>query len=193
MAFVLYHPALALWLSWPLWAASWMLAALGASHAERRPGTAAERRAVILVVLGFGLLFAEPPGLAPLGHLWRTPPLFGWAMVALTLTGFSLCWWARLHLGRLWSFRTTAKADHRIVDTGPYAYARHPIYSGILLAALARAAQSGTPLAIAGFVVLAVAFWLKAAVEEEFLSAELGQDAYRAYAARVRRLVPFLF
>lgn len=193
MAYPLHHPALALWLLWPLWSASWMLAALSASRAKRRPGTAAERRAVWLVVLGFLLLFAEPPGFGPLGHLWRAPPPVAWAMVALTLAGFSLCWWARLHLGRLWSFQTTTKADHRIIDTGPYALARHPIYSGILLAALARAAQSGTPLALLGFAVLTAAFWLKAAVEEDFLAAELGPDAYRTYAARVKRLVPFVF
>lgn len=193
MALLIYHPALVLWLAWPIWAATWMIAALWASPATRRPGTSAERRAVILVVLGFALLFAEPPGSAPFGRLWRATPILGWAMVAATVLGFALCWWARLHLGRLWSFRTTAKADHRIVDTGPYAFARHPIYSGILLAALARAAQAGTPLALAGFAVLAAAFWLKAGVEERFLAAELGEDGYRAYAARVRRLIPFLF
>jgi protein-S-isoprenylcysteine O-methyltransferase Ste14 len=30
-------------------------------------------------------------------------------------------------------------------------------------------------------------------VEETFLAQELGEDAYRGYAARVRRLIPFLF
>jgi protein-S-isoprenylcysteine O-methyltransferase Ste14 len=193
MPFLLHHPAVALWLLWPVWAATWMIAALWASPAKRRPGTAAERRAVVLVVLGFVLLFVEPPGLAPFGRLWRAPATLSWAMVALTAAGFALCWWARLHLGRLWSFQTTTKADHRIVDTGPYAFARHPIYSGILVAALARAAQAGGPLALAGFAVLATAFWLKAGVEETFLARELGPDAYGAYAGRVRRLVPFLF
>jgi protein-S-isoprenylcysteine O-methyltransferase Ste14 len=193
MPYLPHHPAMTLWLVWPIWAASWMIAALWASPAARRPGTPAERRAVLLVVLGFVLLFAEPPGLAPFGRLWRTQPPFAWSMVAMTVAGFALCWWARLHLGRLWSFQTTTKADHRVVDTGPYAFARHPIYSGILVAALARAAQAGTPLALAGFAVLAAAFWLKAGVEENFLAAELGEDAYRAYAGRVRRLLPFLF
>ena len=193
MPFPLHHPAFALWLLWPVWSASWMIAALWASPAARRPGTPAERRAVILVVLGFILLFIEPPGLAPFGRLWAAPMPFAWAMVVATAAGFALCWWARLHLGRLWSFQTTTKAGHRVVDTGPYAFARHPIYSGVLLAALARALQAGTPLALVGFAVLAVAFWLKAGVEEAFLAAELGEDAYGAYAARVRRLVPFLF
>jgi protein-S-isoprenylcysteine O-methyltransferase Ste14 len=188
-----HPPAMALWLIWPLWAASWMIAALWASPAARRPGTPAERRAVILVALGLMLLFAEPPGLAPFGRLWRAPTPLAWAMVAMTVAGFALCWWARLHLGRLWSFQTTTKADHRVVDTGAYAFVRHPIYSGILVAALARAAQAGTPLALVGLAVLVVAFWLKAGVEEAFLTTELGPDAYRAYAGRVRRLVPFLF
>lgn len=55
------------------------------------------------------------------------------------------------------------------------------------------AALAGTPLALAALVVLTAAFWLKAGVEEDFLAAELGHDAYRAYATCVRRLVPLLF
>jgi protein-S-isoprenylcysteine O-methyltransferase Ste14 len=37
----------------------------------------------------------------------------------------------------------TKKADHRVVDTGPYAIVRHPIYTGIILACAATAAQLG--------------------------------------------------
>ena len=53
-------------------------------------------------------------------------------LALLTIPGFLFAWWARLHLGRLWSGTVTRKADHRIVDTGPYAIVRHPIYTGLL-------------------------------------------------------------
>lgn len=192
MSFLLHDPGLALWAQWPLWAASWLTAALWASPASRRPAGPAERRAQALIVLGFALLFCEPLGLAPFGRLWWPGFELAWAMVGVTAAGFALCWWARLHLGALWSFQTMAKADHRVVDTGPYGLVRHPIYSGLLLAAVARAIQGGTPAAVAGLGVLTAAFLLKARVEERFLAEALGMEHYAAYRRRVKALVPFL-
>ena len=192
MSFLLDHPALALWALWPLWAASWLMAALGASPGTRRPGSRGERLAVGLIVLGLGLLFSEPPGW-PVWRLWRTSLPVAWGMVVLTAAGFGICWWARLHLGALWSFQTMAKADHRLVDTGPYGLVRHPIYTGLLMAAFARVIQGGTPLALLGLAVLTAGFMAKARVEESFLAAELAADAYGAYRRRVKALIPFLF
>jgi protein-S-isoprenylcysteine O-methyltransferase Ste14 len=83
-------------------------------------------------------------------------------MTALCLAGFAFAWWARLHLGRLWSAFVTLKADHRIVDTGPYGIVRHPIYTGIILATLALAIVKGTAYAVAGALLVIVGFWIKA-------------------------------
>ena len=46
---------------------------------------------------------------------------------------------ARLYLGRLWSSSVTKKADHRVVDSGPYAIVRHPIHTGVIAAIFATA------------------------------------------------------
>lgn len=54
--------------------------------------------------------------------------------IAVMIAGFAFCWWARIHLGRLWSMRVTKKEGHHVVDTGPYGVVRHPIYTGILVA-----------------------------------------------------------
>ena len=64
--------------------------------------------------------------------LWRTPVALAWAMVAVVFAGLLFTWWARIHLGRLWSSSVTRKADHHVVDTGPYGIVRHPIYTGII-------------------------------------------------------------
>jgi protein-S-isoprenylcysteine O-methyltransferase Ste14 len=187
----LLHPRLALYALWALWTASWLIASRWASPAARRPQDLAERTALILIAVGFLALMAEPPGLERF-HLWPVSLSLAWGMVGLTLAAFAICWWARLHLGPLWSISTTAKADQRLVETGPYGLVRHPIYFGLLLAAVARAVQQATPMAAAGLFVLAGGFWVKTQVEEGFLSAELGPEIYRAYAARVRRLIPFV-
>jgi protein-S-isoprenylcysteine O-methyltransferase Ste14 len=114
-----------------------------------------------------------------------------WAMVGVAALGFLFCWWARLHLGRLWSGWITKKEGHRIVDSGPYRLVRHPIYTGLLTAAVATAAVKGTGHALVGLALLIVAYWMKARLEERFLRGELGKENYDAYARRVPMLVPF--
>jgi len=115
-----------------------------------------------------------------------------YAFVGVMLTGLALTWWARIHLGRLWSSAITRKEEHRLVETGPYEYVRHPIYTGLIIALLATAASEATPVAALGAVLIALGLWLKARTEERFLLTELGPDAYESYRRRVPMLVPFV-
>jgi len=91
---------------------------------------------------------------------------------------------------RGWS-QLTRKADHRVVDSGPYAVVRHPIYSGLLLSLLATAAVKGTLLGLGGFALLLLGIWMKARLEERWLIQELGEGAYVDYRKRVPMLLPF--
>jgi protein-S-isoprenylcysteine O-methyltransferase Ste14 len=125
------------------------------------------------------------------GLLWTLPPAADRLLVAATVAGLAITWWARLHLGLLWSGNVARKADHHIIDTGPYGLVRHPIYAGLLLALYATALERGTGFALAGAVVATIAFYIKARLEERFLTAELPVDAYENYRARVPMLVPF--
>ncbi len=124
--------------------------------------------------------------------LWRTPDVVAWAMVAVAIAGFIFTGWARIHLGRLWSSSVSRKADHHIVDTGPYALVRHPIYTGIILASAATAAQRGTGQAWFGMGVMTLGWYIKARLEERFLRDELGAEAYDSYSLRVPMLVPLI-
>ena len=115
-----------------------------------------------------------------------------WACVALAAAGFAFCWWARLHLGRLWSANVARKADHKVIDSGPYALVRHPIYTGIIAASLAMMLTRGTAVGLLGFGFTVLSWYLKARLEERYLREQLGAVDYDAYAARVPMLVPFL-
>jgi len=124
-------------------------------------------------------------------RLWTLPTSAGWAMATLCLVGFAFAWWARIHLGRLWSAFVTRKADHHIIDTGPYGMVRHPIYTGIILAAFALAIEKGTVFALAGALLSSLGFWIKARLEEGFLREQLGAHVYDTYCRRVPMLLPF--
>jgi len=185
-------PQLLTMVAWSAFILSWIGAAFWADRAEKRP---ARREAWLyraVTVAGVVLLVAGGEQFSrAVDRLWSFEPVVDYALVLVVLSGMAFTWWARLYLGRLWSSSVTKKADHRVVDTGPYAIVRHPIYIGIMLACAATAAQLGTALAVAGVLVLWVGFWIKARLEERFLRGQLGEGAYDAYRRKVPMLVPF--
>ncbi len=174
---------------WAVWLVSWHIAALWRDKPTARAPRRSYRLHFAAIALGFFLIFNT---LLQLGQpvLWPVGPALGWAMEALIVAGLLFAWWARIHLGKLWSGGIERMAAHQVVDSGPYALVRHPIYTGLIAAALAVAAIRATPWALLGAALFALGFALKARVEERFLEAELG--GYEAYRTRVPMIVPFI-
>ena len=183
-------PGFVLNVLWLLWLVSWLAASFWAKRPVTRPPLRDELVYRTLTVLGAALIFWQVERVDPLGQLWVTNLVVGWLSVALAIAGFAFAWWARLRLGTLWSGSVTRKDDHKIIDTGPYGLVRHPIYTGLLLALFATVLDHGSIFALVGVLVLTVAFYVKARLEERFLSAELG-PGYGQYKQRVPMLVPF--
>jgi len=176
---------------WFVWSLSWGAAANWSAPVKNRLGTGIEIRHWLPLTAGIILLFGPFYVLQDVTRLWDVGTAGGWLCFVAAAIGFGLCWWARLHLGQLWSASVTRKEGHRIVDTGPYALVRHPIYTGIIIAGLATAVVQGSVFALIGVALLIVSFHIKARMEESFLRRELGSAAYDSYARRVPMLVPF--
>jgi len=106
------------------------------------------------------------------------PRIFGITVVGIILiwAGIALAIWARWHLGQYWSGRITIKEDHKLVRTGPYARLRHPIYSGLDLAAIGSALAIDRWRCVAGVFVVILGFCVKAKREEAMLSTQFGED-----------------
>ena len=113
--------------------------------------------------------------------------------VLIYLIGLIVRWYAILYLGRFFTVNVAIAADHRVIDTGPYKYIRHPSYSGALLIFLGMAISFQNWL---GFAVLLVqttlAFLRRIDIEEMALRGALG-DAYINYSAHTRRLIQFVY
>jgi protein-S-isoprenylcysteine O-methyltransferase Ste14 len=184
-------PGIAIVELWTAFAISWLVAALWADRTEKSAGLSAEAPYRLTLAAGVILLFVPAHGFRGWMTLWQVNAAEAWACVALIAAGLAFTWWARIHLGRLWSSKVTKKAGHRIVDTGPYAVVRHPIYTGLLLAFLATMIAKGTLSGVVGTALAATGIYMKARLEERFLRAELGADAYDAYSRRVPMLIPF--
>jgi protein-S-isoprenylcysteine O-methyltransferase Ste14 len=110
----------------------------------------------------------------------------------LTAAGLALTVWARIHLGKYWSGIITLKHDHKLIRTGPYQFVRHPIYTGLLTAALGSAMTVATVDAWIGFSLILLACLIKIQREEALLIREFG-DEYRRFQNDVAALVPRLY
>jgi protein-S-isoprenylcysteine O-methyltransferase Ste14 len=184
------RPGTAIVLLWLIWVVSWLAAAFWADPAAKRVNLRAEMRYRAVMALGAILFLLPAHDYYGRLRLWSPGLAVAWVCVALIAVGLAFSWWARLHLGRLWSGNITAKAEHHVVDTGPYGLVRHPIYTGLLLAILATMAAKGIVWGVAGAALLTIGIIMKARLEERFLRGELG-SAYDDYAKRVPMLVPF--
>ena len=111
---------------------------------------------------------------------------------ALTLAGCLFAIWARVTLGGNWSGRATVKADHELIVSGPYSLARHPIYTGLLLAATGTALARGEWRCVLGIALIVVAFAVKIG-QEERLMLQAFPHAYPQYRRRVKALIPGVF
>jgi protein-S-isoprenylcysteine O-methyltransferase Ste14 len=201
-------PAIATAALWVAWGGSWALASVWTRRTQSRPAFGESLLYFVPTAVGAWLLFvganatmATPdPAFAPrlwrlasafAPRLWRLPLWGDWVMVAAAAAGFGFTWWARVTLGDLWSSSVTRKQDHAIVETGPYGLVRHPIYTGLIAAALATAVEAGSAQALIGAALMSFGFWMKARLEERFLMSELGETAYAAYRRRTPMLAPF--
>jgi len=177
--------AVALWL---VWFVTWWAAALWRSRAEAEAPRNTWRWYIFLVVIGFWMLFGVFRVEGP--TLWPVGPVLGWAIVALVALSFAFAWWARITMGRMWSGGIMRTEQHRVIQNGPFAWVRHPIYTALIAAGFGLAVIKATPMALAGAALFSLGFYLKARVEERFLTQEL--TGYPEYRARVPMLLPGL-
>jgi protein-S-isoprenylcysteine O-methyltransferase Ste14 len=168
---------------WGVFWVGWLLAAFTAT-----PGTRSRRARVPgLVVIVALVLVRSFNGNS--GSIDSVPvQIFG--LVALA-AGLALAVWARVYLGRNWGMPMSEKEAPELVTSGPYRFVRHPIYSGLLLAML------GSALAATLFWLVPLAglggYFIYSARVEERLMTRSFPEAYPAYRARSKMLVPFVF
>jgi protein-S-isoprenylcysteine O-methyltransferase Ste14 len=185
--------------AWGVWLITWMGASLWTRRTLARASSLRHVAHWALTVAGFALIFHGVTNNGYnhyIGPQARTAEAMGeplpWVLFVIVVASLAFTWWARIHLGDLWSGTVTRKEGHRIVDTGPYRLVRHPIYTGLIGATLGLAAQEAVPLAWTGAALVALGYWFKARLEEGFLRLELGAQGYDRYRARTPMLIPLV-
>ena len=175
---------------WVAWAAYWLIMAFTTKRTVERGGFVGYRLVTLAFFAGLaaiGLLFH----VSTRARVWHTSLTVGILADCLVLAGASFTVWARIALGRNWSAEVTFKQDHDLIESGPYALVRHPIYTGLLLMAFSTAIAYGRAIGFALFVSICGGLWWKARDEERIMSSHF-PEAYAKYKTRVRAIVPFV-
>ena len=177
---------------WGIFFLVWVLAAFFTKRTVYRESGAERLRYLIPILIGWYLLFRSYRLPYPL-NVPIIPQTDAFLVVSsiLCVGGLGICLWARTVLGRNWSGTVTLKEDHQLVVSGPYRFARHPIYTGLLAMLLATWMQQGHIGGIIGFVLAFISLWIKSSNEEGVMHKQF-PDQYAAYRQRVKRIIPFL-
>lgn len=139
-----------------------------------------------LVGLQFALLLALI--LLPRRSDWPTPgwvEVIGWALIG---AGVVIAVAATRDLGSALTPTPEPLAGQALRSDGMYRFARHPIYSGIIVAVVGIVLRSGSWLALVVGALTLAFFNAKAAWEERRLTEVYPE--YPEYAARVGRFAP---
>jgi protein-S-isoprenylcysteine O-methyltransferase Ste14 len=181
---------------WAIFVIVWFIAAFFTKRTVERSASffrlvwiAAVIALVATAGRGGGMLWERLP--KNLDVVWSDTPTVGLAAAAVTAIGLLITLWARFTLGSNWSGTVTFKENHELITGGPYAFARHPIYTGLLTMLLGTVIISGHAF---GFAILALGtlmLWLKS-LDEERMMIKHFPDAYPPYKQRVRALIPFV-
>lgn len=116
-----------------------------------------------------------------------------WVGLGLVVAGIGFAIWAARTLGRHFDMEVELHEGHEVVDRGPFALVRHPVYLGLGVHLLGACLAAGNGALIAGTLLGAFpALYVRAAAEETLLRNSLG-SAYDEYARRVPMLVPLRF
>ena len=142
---------------------------------------------VLLVYFAWIPLFVIPKAIA-----W----IFDILGLALYLAGFFFVEWARWTIGKYWGLSTSLQVklldEHQLVQAGPYAFVRHPMYFGAWILFLGLTMLYPVWVMAVLFLSTLVAFTGRARREEAALSERFGEE-WNQYARHTRFLIPFLY
>lgn len=172
---------------WMAWYAAFFKPSRQAKGRRKVASAASSRWGIGLVFVAFMLIC-----------IWAKPPGFQKSAVSLVASmivgplSVSLAWASAHELGRQWRLDAAVNADHQLIQTGPYRWIRHPIYTsmfGMLMAT--GAAYTWWPMWIAGAVVFIAGTEIRVRAEDRLLEQHF-QDRFREYCSCVHAYIPFV-
>ncbi|MDR1403813.1 MAG: isoprenylcysteine carboxylmethyltransferase family protein [Tannerellaceae bacterium] len=138
------------------------------------------------------------------GLLWLFTPwlafgqfhLPGVVRIAGVVVGaYSMWWFYRIHktLGDNWSPFLETRREHTLIVSGAYRHTRHPMYSDMMLWTISFVLITANWFYAATLSIgLAILLIIRIPDEERLMTARFGEQ-YRAYMAKTKRLIPYIY
>jgi len=112
------------------------------------------------------------------------------------LVGLWFVLWARRTLGKYWGLSSSRQVklldDHLLIQNGPFAWVRHPMYSGWCMCMVGLTLLYPVWMILVLLISCLVAFPARAHREESALAERFG-DQWNAYKARTKFMIPFVY
>ncbi len=177
-------------LPWYVMGVYWVASAFRVKAAKAVESPAARAYTRCLVIAAFLLLFSDSARWGRLNQRFLVrDPWLEYCGLALCYAGIAFASWARWTLAGNWSAEVMLKSNHELIRSGPYAYVRHPIYSGMLLAMVGTAIALGEWRGLLAVIIMTVGLAFKAKREEAVMIGAFG-DAYRSHRTGTGFLLP---
>ncbi|MBN2554511.1 MAG: isoprenylcysteine carboxylmethyltransferase family protein [Anaerolineales bacterium] len=145
-----------------------------------------------LTTIVFGAAYIFAPGAFAFAYALPYPAWLRWLGAAFLLTGLLLLWSAHHHLGLSFHSLVNSKVRQELVQTGPYAWIRHPIYTAYLQNYLGGGLLAGNLILIViPTVMFALLVMIRMPQEEAVMRERFGQ-AYANYMIQTGKLLPRL-
>jgi protein-S-isoprenylcysteine O-methyltransferase Ste14 len=172
---------------WLVWSLAFVRPSRQAADGKEVARARSSRWGIGLVMLGFACLWA-----------YVRPADFhkpAWALI-LSMVLFPFCialaWWATRHLGKQWRYQAALRADHELIQTGPYGWIRHPIYTSMLgMMAATGFCWTWWPLFVAAIVFFLAGTEIRVRAEDRLLAERFG-ETFAEYRKRVPAYVPLV-
>jgi protein-S-isoprenylcysteine O-methyltransferase len=152
-----------------------------------------DHRSLKLLMMGGPVVFAICIGLSYVAVGAFHSVALQWAGLAVLVIGIAVRSLAIAQLGRFHTPNVAIRGDHQLREEGLYAYVRHPSYLGAMIGFFGFALTLGNWLSVIVMTSLTTCLYLYRINEEEAALADAFGDAFRQYAARTKRLIPWVY
>lgn len=171
----------------------WLLAAFFVKKSVKKQSGKQRFLYMLFWIVAFVLLFTDDFSFGFLYEpVFAQHAVYKYSGLIMCIGGLLFSVQARIFLGKNWSGRITIKEDHELIQSGPYAITRNPIYSGFLLAFAGCALSENLTKGYLGILFLFFGLLMKIYNEEKFMK-EVFHEKYLSYKQRVKALIPFVY
>ena len=117
------------------------------------------------------------------------PKVVIWMGFALGMCGIFLLAWVHSILGKEWSVNLKLNREHKLIQSGPYANIRHPMYTALFMIYFGLGIISCNYIILSDILLASLSLSCRIPYEEKMMTDRFG-DQYRKYIRTTGRFLP---